>query len=362
MEKILLPRSFFYLIFCLILLTGQGSAQVRCAGSRAEAEERLKHQRQEAQAILNAYNSAASSPEMSVALARKLIQDDINGRISRNELNLPIQVVTSKENSAYIDVQIDARSVPISVPDGRADFTIGFYASDNNLISRATYSMPICSGKNNRSFNIKPKTALRVNVESFNAVSLTYSVPNINVLMSIEKGNVSRDVIAEAAEEEQRRKEEEEKTEELIKKLTDPGLMSPECQVTEILSNRELIESADAIVIAKPVNLKDKSAYTNKNSQLIKFEVKKVLKGDPVLQQFTLNGILTKDYYYREELDCVPNSYGKDGTYLIFLKKVDNSFVLFWSPKASVNRRISGENDDWVKEVKKELLLISSMK
>jgi hypothetical protein len=363
MKTTLSLKVIVYINFCLILLITNAHAQVSCAKSRAEAVNRVNEQKSAIESARRngSINDWGNNPES----AKNILENYYNGMIVRNELKLPIEVGISKRNNDYLEILIDARGISSVIPDGIASFTINFFDNTSTFIGRNNYSMPICSGKPNAIYPKKPKNVTYINSAkdiSYTTTSMTYAIPNIRLLMNTEDSEETRDVSLMAAEKELREREEKERTEKLISELYNPKFMQPECQIERTLTNRELIESSDAIVLASPKDLKNKSDYDNKIAKPIDFKVKKVLKGNSIPPEFTLDGkIINKsDNYYREENDCVFNSYKKGETYLIFLKKVENGLILFWYPKAPVNLKVSGEKDNWVKEVKNELLKIDA--
>lgn len=353
-----LLRLFLWLIFCCFPLAALGQqAKVKCANSVAEYQQRTEEQRKEVESLRKAVEQAEHSYMLNGEVIRRLIQDELNGRIIRHELEVEPKVAIYGKNPDYLELQVDARKIPVSIPDGVAEIIVEFTVNNNS--SQVTYSLPVCSGKDNHGYRLKPKNVSRLTLTSFKATSYTYTVPNLNALMSVENGP-DKDVLAGASKEQGReqasKKEEEERLRKVSEDLADPTVLEPDCQVDKFLSDTELVQAADAIVLARPKSVDSRTRKSDPTEQLINFEVKRVLKGNSLPKDLLIAGVLTKSNdHFRTQQDCIPNNYAKDNYYLLFLKESDGKFILYWYPKAPINERVSGENDAWVQKVLSEL-------
>jgi hypothetical protein len=372
-------KGFVWVCLCLVTLAASARGQiVKCASTTAEVEQRKEARRQEIarfraelerRTVFNLMSSTQpssltlkSARDMSDAHIVTLIEDELYGRIARRELVIPVGAKINPRNSDYLTLTVDATGIPASMPDGTAEMTVEFRAAGRARVLE-TYTLLVCSGKPNRYIRKKPEKARRLKVTSFNPASVTYRVANSRVAMHYDVRAMGEHLSKLLDELRALNmsgatppKPEDAEWALLAAAAANPSAVTPNCQIDSFLTVRELVASADAIVLARTKTMVKGAADVDGAERLIGFEVQKVLKGDVVPSDLTLTGVWAGSRWrQREEADCIPVSYAKRSSYLLFLRRAGDGLILYWYPKAPVNKRVSGENDAWVRQVEAEL-------
>jgi hypothetical protein len=144
------------------------------------------------------------------------------------------------------------------------------------------------------------------------------------------------------------------------------------CSVSGVISNVDLVSSADVVVRASAVEYVsppgDPSIRTTGVPDLrIRFKVIEIVRG-PAISNLVLPGYLVNrdDFNDREPPytfvrpggragSCFANSYRADGQFLLFLKKTKaGEFTVNWSALAPVNEQLHSDDDPWLTWVREQ--------
>jgi len=143
------------------------------------------------------------------------------------------------------------------------------------------------------------------------------------------------------------------------------------CKVSEVLSPEQLVAQATSIVVAIPIEYQKKPKPPDEQFGSIKFDIKKVLKGEPSLKQVTVQGELTDKDDFNEgtvpytsvrpsgkQGSCFAYYYKNGASYLLFLKEQNGSdehktkeLSPYWTPLAPVNEQLKSMDDPWLQWV-----------
>lgn len=328
-----------------VCATVSAQAKVRCADSVQEYENRIRQQRQALQAQAKRTGQVwGTSPETTKAA----LESYLNRQISTREIDLKIAVSIYSKNPDFLQIDLDARSIPISVPDGEAKVTIEFKRSTRDSVN-TTYTIPVCTGKLNQAWKQKPLGVMELRLDSFVASPVTYTIPNVNILVNTEDSQRGIDLLGEFAAQQ----EEAKLIKELAKEAYDKqgAANVPECQVDGKWKVEDLVSRSDAIVLAKARRAMVAAPGSAAQNQ-VEFEIMKVVKGDYSAPTLALLGDIRKGkVFVPDYLDCVPVTYAVGQEYLLFLKRVGEKMDLLWYPTAPVNNRVINKDDTWVTEV-----------
>lgn len=331
-----------------------------------------------------AKSSVSSSPYSSAA-------EQFIRAVKKGSIEIPYYVRNYADNPDYIEILVNGEQIPRGVPSVEIYVRVEFYKlSDKSKKVNESYPLKLCPGRWSNKFPPKPKGFEGTWMSGFNILRPVLKVGENSFIYS--DGETTTDTSLLAAEtdygkfENYRLLEESEflifkikksmpkienyddLTPETEGRISQNVVLSPDCQINNLLSVSELIESSDSIVLAKAVNYLSSSGKTvdGVEIKLIKFNVEKVLKGNK-LESINLNGFLSEKEYKGSEIiedvkisregkkvNCVAIEYQQNKKYLIFLKKIEGKLKLYHYPVAPVNEQIF-ENDTWLKYIENKL-------
>ena len=147
------------------------------------------------------------------------------------------------------------------------------------------------------------------------------------------------------------------------------GILLP-CKVSEVLTPEQLVAQATSIVVAVPIDYETKAEPPDPFGS-IRFDIKKVLKGEPSMKQLNVRGELTDKDDFNEGTvpytsirpsgksgSCFAYSYKNGASYLLFLKEQKGSdehkpkeLSPYWTPLAPVNEQLKSMDDPWLEWV-----------
>lgn len=103
----------------------------------------------------------------------------------------------------------------------------------------------------------------------------------------------------------------------------------------------------------------------------INFKVMETLKGVSVPSKVILNGYLSEvDDFNETEIpynfvrsgglrgSCIANEYKKGAEFLLFLRKVDEKYTVYWYALAPTNEQLHSRNDEWITWVRDYLKIL----
>jgi hypothetical protein len=147
------------------------------------------------------------------------------------------------------------------------------------------------------------------------------------------------------------------------------GILLP-CKVSEVLSPEQLVVQATSIVVAIPMDYEKKPKSPDEFGS-IRFDIKRVLKGESSMKQVTVEGVLTDKDDFNEgtvpyssvrpsgkQGSCFAYFYKSGAPYLLFLEEQKGSDEHkikepspYWAPLAPANEQLKSMDDPWLQWV-----------